>query len=287
MTEPKPTIAEEVELYLRTGDYDPNHLAWSGGFLQSARQSHKDLREALVREVRRLAGRRVQRSIPEIDTVALVRGKVEPMVRGLFRRVEQEAVLAVLGRSVVFVSEANLEQILRSHSWHSSAWGLANLYLASVDAELLGEEAPGIVGLSVGATCFVSPEYFAENDPFADFIVHEAAHIFHNCKRGMAGLAETRRREFLLNVEFRKRETFAYSCEAYSRILERARTPSERRLLAAEYGAEPRIPDQGVDQDEVTDILREAAAARAGWKIILARCAPPPNPGRRRTGATS
>jgi len=28
-----------------------------------------------------------------------------------------------------------------------------------------------------------APDYLTEHDPFADFIVHEAAHIFHNCKR--------------------------------------------------------------------------------------------------------
>jgi hypothetical protein len=269
------SIAEEIETYLRTGDHDPHHLAWSGGFMERNRQAHEDLREALIREVRRLAGRHVQRSIPETDAVGLARRKIEPMVRGLFRRVEQEAVLTVLERSVIFVSDANLERILRSYPWHKTAWSLANLYLASVGAEPLGEEAPGIVGLSVETTCFVSPEYFAENDPFADFVVHEAAHIFHNCKRCTVGLAETRRREFLLNIEFRRREIFAYSCEAYSRILERARTAGERRLLAAEYGAKPRIPDTNVDQDEVAEIVLEAAAARNGWKVILACCAPP------------
>jgi hypothetical protein len=37
------------------------------------------------------------------------------------------------------------------------------------------------------------PDYFAEGDPFADFIVHEAAHIFHNCQRQTIRLREMRR----------------------------------------------------------------------------------------------
>ena len=52
---------------------------------------------------------------------------------------------------------------------------------------MLGEDAPNLVGLSEETTCYVSPEYFAEDDPFADFIVHEAAHIFHNCKVSVRG----------------------------------------------------------------------------------------------------
>ena len=46
------------------------------------------------------------------------------------------------------------------------------------------------------------------DDPFADFIAHEAAHIFHNCKRATIGLSETRTKEWSLDIEYRKRETF-------------------------------------------------------------------------------
>jgi hypothetical protein len=53
---------------------------------------------------------------------------------------------------------------------------------------------------------YVSPDYFAEEDPFADFVVHEAAHIFHNCKRSTIGLRETRTKEWLLDIEYRHRE---------------------------------------------------------------------------------
>ncbi|PTL75393.1 hypothetical protein [Vitiosangium sp. GDMCC 1.1324] len=273
MTDTQRTIAEELERYLRTGDTDPHHAAWPGGFLESAQRAHDDLRSALAREVKRLAAGRTPRPLPETDTIALTRRKVEPMVRGLFSRVEQDAVLAMLEKSVVFLTSDNIERLLREHAYDSSAWDLANLYLASVGAELLGEDAPLLVGLSEATTCYVSPEYFAGNEPFADFIVHEAAHTFHNCKRRTMGLPETRWREWLLDIEFRKRETFAYSCEAYSRVLERASTASERRELAADFTATVRISDERVDAGEVAEIVRDAAAARNGWKVILARCA--------------
>lgn len=200
------------------------------------------------------------------------------MVRGLFARAEQEVVLATLEKSVVFVTSTSIEPLLLAHGFDSSAWTLANLYLTSVGAELLGRDAPRLVGLSEATTCYVSPGYFVEGDPFADFIVHEAAHIFHNCKRHTLGLRETRTKEWLLDIEYRKRETFAYSCEAYARVLEGAKSPGARRALADEYGTKVRISEEHVDPAEVAFIVQAAAAARNGWKVILERCAPTRRP---------
>jgi len=186
--------------------------------------------------------------------------------------------LATIEQSVVFLTGANIEPLLFRQSFDGSAWTLANLYLASLGAGLLAEDAPHLVGLSEETTCFVSPEYFAEDDPFADFIVHEVAHIFHNCKRATIGLRETRTKVWLLDIEYRKRETFAYSCEAYARVLERGKSPTQRRALAEEYCRAVRISEERVDSAEVAGIVREAATARNGWKVILARCAPPRRP---------
>ncbi|MGE0869665.1 MAG: hypothetical protein AB7P03_13960 [Kofleriaceae bacterium] len=186
--------------------------------------------------------------------------------------------LATFEKSVVYVTSETIEPIVLNHGWDRSAWDLANLFLLSVGADLLGPEAPRVVGISEETTCYVAPDYFAEDDPFADFIVHEAAHIFHNCKRRTIGLRETRTKEWLLDIEFRQRETFAYSCEAYARIVARAKDAAARRALAAEYGAERRISEERVDPAEVASIVAEAAAARNGWKVILARCAPTTKP---------
>lgn len=279
MNDRQPRTADEVERYLRTGETDPHHAAWPGnGFMERANRAHEDLRGALVREVRRLAEGLAHEPLPQADTVALTRERVEPMVRGLFPRVEQDAVLTTLQKSVVFLTSANIEPLLLEHGYDSSAWTLANLYLASLGAKLLGEEAPRLVGLSEETTCYVSPDYFADDDPFADFIVHEAAHIFHNCKRRTIGLPEARRKEWLLDIEFSQRETFAYSCEAYARIIARAKSRAERRATAAEYSSKRRISEKRVDPTEVARIVAEAANARNGWKVILARCAPTTRP---------
>lgn len=275
---PRSIIAKEIGRYLRTGDADLDSRAWPGDFMERRRRQRADLRGALVEEVRRLAHGRAHEPLPANVGVEFTRAKVEPMVRGLFTRAEQETVLATFEKAVVYVTSDTIEPIILNQRWDRSAWDLANLYLLSVGAELLGEEAPRAVGISEETTCYVSSAYFAENDPFADFLVHEAAHIFHNCKRRTIGLRETRTKEWLLDIEFSQRETFAYSCEAYARIVARAQRVAERQALAAEYGAKRRISEARVDPAEVANIVAEAASARNGWKVILARCAPTRKP---------
>ena len=246
--------------------------------MERGRRQDADLRAALVEEVRRLAQGHSHEPVLANVGIELTRAKVEPMVRGFFARAEQDVVLATLEKSVVYVTSETIEPIILSHRWDRSRWDLANMYLLSVGAKLLGKKAARIVGMSEETTCYVSPDYFAEGDPFADFIVHEAAHIFHNCKRRMIGLRETRTKAWLLDIEFRQRETFAYSCEAYARIIARAKNSAERRALAAEYGSRRRISTERVDPAEVASVVAEAASARNGWKVILARCAPTMKP---------
>ena len=192
---PQPTIAAEIERYLRTGDADMDARAWPGDIFDRGKLQHADLRGALIREVRRLASGRAHATVPANVGVEFTRAKVEPMVRALFTRAEQEIVLATFEKSVVYVTSESIEPILLGHMWDRSTWDLPNMYLLSVGAKLLGKKAARIVGMSEETTCYVSPDYFVEDDPFADFIVHEAAHIFHNCKRRTIGLHETRRKE--------------------------------------------------------------------------------------------
>jgi len=268
------TISGEVEHYILTGESDPLYFAWSGNFMERANRAHEDLRGALVREVFRLAQGHAHRPVPDVDAVALTRAKIEPMVRGLFPRAEQDLVIGALEQSVVFLTSGNIERVLMGRGFDSLAWDLANLYLCSLGAPLLSEDAPRIVGLSEETTCYVSSEYFADDDPFADFVVHETAHIFHNCKRGILGLPYTRKKEWLLDIDFHKRETFAYSCEAYARIIARAKDIPRRRALAEEYGSNNLIFDDRAETAEVATILKEAVMARNGWKLILSRCSP-------------
>lgn len=121
---------------------------------------------------------------------------------------------------------------------------------------------------------YVSMAYFDEADLCADFIVHEVAHIFHNCKRATVDLPVTRRREWLLDIDFRKRELFAYACEAYSCILAAGET-REGRIDAVARHVEGELPsDETVDIDQYLGLLAEAVSSRNGWKVIFRRCSP-------------
>ncbi len=278
MVNPMPESPEQqVESYLRSGDHDPTFLSWPGrDFLACARNGHAALSRALIAEVRaRTPHAAIPEALANMDAVAFTRGKVAPMVRGLFPADEQASILDVLARSVVFLTPATIDAVLEQMPWPRTAWNLANLYLEGFDAELLAEDAPRLVGLSEETTCYLSAAYFGAEGRFDDFLVHEAAHIFHNCKRRTIGLRETRRREWLLEIDYAKRETFAYACEAYSSICELGETPRARRTLLSEHEQGPMPPDSRVNADEYLDILREAVSARNGWKRILQRCSPP------------
>ena len=249
--------------------------AWAGELRERAERSPRDLRTALVDETMRRAAGRTHPPLPPPDVLELTRRRLVPMVWGLFPSAERIPVLQLVERSVIFVSAENIARLLIDQPWDQTAWTLANLYLASLDVPLLSPDAPSLVGLSEETMCYVSPKYFSEPNAASDFVVHEVAHIFHNCKRRSAGLPETRRREWLLHIAFRKRETFAYACEFYATILRRSEDAANRRHLAAELGRSMALSDGRVDAQEVADIVGEAASSRAGWKVILRRCGEP------------
>jgi hypothetical protein len=203
---------DAVNRYIRTGEYNELQPAWTGSIPERARQANVALLDALVAEVFRRTVGKSHLAVPAIDLVPWTRAKLTPMVHGLFAAAERDLVLTMLEASVVFLTSDTIERILKEQTWLHSAWTLANLYLHSVGADLLGPDARPLLGLSEGTTCYVSAKYFASNDGLEDFVLHEAAHVFHNCKRRTVGLPETRTREWLLPVVYGKRETFAYAC---------------------------------------------------------------------------
>lgn len=279
------STAKAVKRYLRTGESDPTYAAWSGDVFERGKRGHDELLRALADEVNRRAEGRQHTAVPDLDLTSWARRKLTPLVHGLFPQVEREAVIATLEKSVVFLTNESIERILLGQRWLRTAWDLANLFLGSVEADLLGPKAPAILGLSQETTCYVSAAYFSESEKMEDFVIHEAAHIFHNCKRRTVGLSETRTREWLLHLEFRKRETFAYACEAYGWIVEHASKRADRIVMGdafSEHGC--RVNDNTVEPKELADIVREACVARNGWKIILGRCSPPKKA--RRQGTT-
>lgn len=266
----------EIDRYLRTGEHDELSPHWPGdNFLARAQFADSAARKALVAAVRRrTTGAVAPAALADIDLPAFARAKLVPMVHGLFAEQEHGTVLDALERSVVFLTPATIGTVLLTTPWLSTVWDLANLYLLSCGAKPLSKDARPIVGLSAETTCFVAMDYFSTPSRFDDFVVHEAAHVFHNCKRRTLGLTGSPRREWLLDIDYVKRETFAYACERYSRILEMGSSTAARREGLSEVANGPPPPDDRVDGREYIDILSEAVAARNGWKSILRRCSP-------------
>ena len=269
-------LQDDIVRYLDTGDSDLwGQLGPADNMVDGLKNYSRALRKALVAEVRKRSRRCRHPPVPDGMDSTFVHRKLAPMVRGLFPRKEHDIVLGVVEKSIIFLTrEAAVRSIVEASFLHS-AWQIANVYLFGIGAPLLGDGSFRALGMSVDTSCYVSLAYFEEDNPFADYVVHEAAHIFHNTKREHIGLPHTRNREWMLKIDFCKRETFAYTCEVYSRILARSSKPSQRRALLQEYAEAPISADEDVDLEEHLDILAEAVEARNGWKRILNRCAPP------------
>ena len=265
----------EIDRFITQGEYDNSFSIWSGNtFMDQAVNGSRALKEALSSEVLTRSAQVPVLTYPDSRLNINARAKFTPIVEGLFPRGEQSIVLDMLEKSVIFLTPATIETVLQKSPWLHTAWDLANMYLTSIRAKALSDTEQVIVGLSEEMTCYVSMSYFVSNDRFEDYVIHEATHIFHNCKRKIIELADSRRREWLLEIDCSKRETFAYACEAYSRILVLGATRAERSKLLVEL-IEGSIPAHDrFDEEEYVDILQEAVAARNGWKRILARCSP-------------
>ncbi|WP_233411908.1 hypothetical protein [Paraburkholderia kururiensis] len=174
--------------------------------------------------------------------------------------------LDALVEGIVFLTLHNIVEVLASEPWLSTAWRLANLYLDSLGARRLGTQADKLVGLSQDTTCYVSLAYFDHTDTFADYVVHEAVQVPHNCHRTTIGLPERRHCATPLDIAFRQRETFAYACEAYSRILAMTQGREARQAALERHTASGLPPDERVDHGQYLAILPEAV--RAQWLAV-------------------
>ena len=110
----RPTVASEIERFLHDGTHDHMFTAWLGEhFLECAQRGDADLRQALIAAVReRTAGATFPEALRNLDVVTFTRDKVAPMVRGLFPTKEQEIVLDLLARSVVFLTPESIETVV-------------------------------------------------------------------------------------------------------------------------------------------------------------------------------
>jgi len=176
------TEAARIRHYLETGEADADPRAWPGAnVLEQARYQHAALSSGLIAEVhRRATGVGLPPLPPGLDLAVFTRGRVAPMVDGLFPASERQPVLRLLKRAVIFLTPDTVEAVLAAQCWPYSAWQLADVYLGSLGRSGLDGQPAGMVGLSEETSCYIALTYFTEPDPSADFLIHEAAHIFHN-----------------------------------------------------------------------------------------------------------
>ncbi len=265
--------AADIQHYLATGDSDPIAAVWPGdGVLERCVTADRQLRAALIEEVQRRASVSADGVPAGFDPQAHSREVLRPMVEGLFRAEERAIVLELLVDSQVFVTADTIVEAVRSASFLSTAWSVANLYLRSVGAPELAPGAGAMLGLCAGSESYVGLDYFRTQRPFDDFLIHEAAHVFHGCRRHELGLAEKRGRTWLLPIDFHDQENFAYACEAYGWIARQTRVLAERTGLARQFAKTFSPGDPTVSRDKVCAVVQAAAGRRNGWRVILDHC---------------
>jgi hypothetical protein len=270
------TPNDDLRIYLETGKYDQLAHGWPGRNIwdQWAARSAA-MREALIARVAPHVERQPKSNLAaELHIEA--RRRIAPMVRALFVEQEQDVVLDAISTGFVLISADTIIPLLQDETDMKTAWRLAMMFIKGACAlEIKGEDVDA-VGMNDGLASYIIADEVFPSAPFMDVIVHEAAHAFHNCKRARLGLAATRYREWLLNIAYGKRETFAYACEAYSRIVADAHSVRDRRAYLEELKRSPPPPDDRVDYTEYLHIMAHAIEGRNGWRRILTACAPAP-----------
>lgn len=147
----KESIKTAIQEFLRTGDHAPLFLQFPGNdHLDSIRGGHCTLVDALLAEMQSRASTVApsRLTVLPLDIQAFSRQKVEPMVRGLFKRADQEAVITILESYVVFITPDSAPLLIKHDDLHT-AWLIANLYFRNIGADPISEHSPPIVGLPV------------------------------------------------------------------------------------------------------------------------------------------
>ena len=108
--------------------------------------------------------------------------------------------------------------------------------------------------------------------------------MLHYLKPAHFDLAVRRGQERFVDVEFRDRELFAYSCEAYSRVVVRGGRKDRMAFAAAMCEGASSFPRAEVEAS--APLVMQAAQSRNGWRVIREAVAIR-RPGRSHTTASS
>lgn len=206
-------------------------------------------------------------------TPEMIRERVKPMVTGLVPEDWRETALRELGNRVFVLNAAGARKAIEAElttSWLHEAWNVFWLFFNDHDLRPEAVRRPVFEGITAGTFAHISRSAYEREDGTSDVIVHEAAHLLHYLKPENYGLTVKRGQERFLDVRFIDRELFAYTCEAYTRLLEKGRGPA---LRSAEKIWEicGHYPPEKYLVKEIAALLLKAAKARNGWKVIKER----------------
>ena len=233
------------------------NMAYAGAVKSALRLLFNSLAELLPETVR---------ASPLIPA-EVIGNRIKPMITGLLPRVWQEVALREIVAHLFVLNfpgtQAALDAEL-STSDLNGAWRV--LWLMFEDYGLKPEAVAVDCEGMASDYAHVRWSAFEGKDPFSDVVVHEAAHMLHYLKPAHFDLAVRRGQERFVDVEFRHRELFAYSCEAYSRVV--ARGGRKNRMAFAETLLQGASSFPDAELEASAPLVLRAAQSRNGWRVI-------------------
>lgn len=197
-----------------------------------------------------------------------IRCRIEPMVRGLVPPAWQQVALNEIADRMFVLNlpgaKAGMEAEL-STCFSSTARKV--LWACFADYGLLPNDIEiDFSGISGGSYAHCRWSAFHSDDAYSDVIVHEAAHLLHYLKPELCGLRVPKTKERFVDVDFHRRELFAYTCEAYSCVLQRGNHTSRLGFAGMMRDDAFSFPDDQIVQ--ISDLVAAATRARNGWRTI-------------------
>lgn len=250
--------SEAIEAFLASGVAPSDWSPWAEG----AAQGEATIRRVLVRVVaHRCEGAPLRHRLPDVEPAEVVLRRVRPMLAGLLRPDEAEALGRLLQERVCVVTPESYATDIRLLSLED-AWTLANVLLEDLGVPPISDDTPQLDGLCASGRAWVPPGGLRPATRTTDVVVHEVAHLLHTLTRQDLGLDGAHGP--LLHVPEDRYESFAYACELWSCSGESGVSCE----TVAEAMQAAHLMDVRVDRGRLAAAL--TGAARSGWPGLIA-----------------
>ena len=256
-----------VERYLRTGK---DSWGDSGESFVRDLELHRAYSDAAKTAIRALLQNATAHLPPPANPVTTeeIRHRIEPMVRGMLPAEWQEVALQEITRRTFVLDLPGAHRAIEAELSTGFLGTAQQLLFATLRDH--GVDTTGIKlkweGVASGEYAHIRICANNSEDPYSDVVVHEAAHLLHYLKPAHYGFKMKRGQERFVDVEFAHRELFAYSCEAYARVLNQP--DRHQRIAFAEQMSDKAFSFPRGLLTDVASLVLEATKARNGWKVI-------------------